>query len=234
MKRLSTLLFITIVFSQQQIELPMKFSGVRYSPAIYKPEEILGHKIGTQHTRTDQVVDYFEAIAEQSDRVVLNDHAVSHEGRRLIHAIVTHPDNHKQLETIRQANLSLSDKPKQIKDLDMNTMPMVAYLGFSIHGDEASGTEASLLLLHHLAAGSGKEIDNILKNTVLIVDPMFNPDGRDRFVNWVNGNRGAVASSDPQDREHNQPWPRGRTNHYLFDMNRAWMPVSQPESNGRI
>ena len=234
MKRLSTLLFITIVFSQQQIELPMKFSGVRYSPAIYKPEEILGHKIGTQHTRTDQVVDYFEAIAEQSDRVVLNDHAVSHEGRRLIHAIVTHPDNHKQLETIRQANLSLSDKPKQIKDLDMNTMPMVAYLGFSIHGDEASGTEASLLLLHHLAAGSGKEIDNILKNTVLIVDPMFNPDGRDRFVNWVNGNRGAVASSDPQDREHNQPWPRGRTNHYLFDMNRDWMPVTQPESNGRI
>ena len=172
MKRLSTLLFITIVFSQQQIELPMKFSGVRYSPAIYKPEEILGHKIGTQHTRTDQVVDYFEAIAEQSDRVVLNDHAVSHEGRRLIHAIVTHPDNHKQLETIRQANLSLSDKPKQIKDLDMNTMPIVAYLGFSIHGDEASGTEASLLLLHHLAAGSGKEIDNILKNTVLIVDPI--------------------------------------------------------------
>ena len=234
MKRLSTLLFITIVFTQQQIELPMKFSGVRYSPAIYKPEEILGHKIGTQHTRTDQVVDYFEAIAEQSDRVVLNDHAVSHEGRRLIHAIVTHPDNHKQLETIRQANLSLSDKPKQIKDLDMNTMPMVAYLGFSIHGDEASGTEASLLLLHHLAAGSGKEIDNILKNTVLIVDPMFNPDGRDRFVNWVNGNRGAVASSDPQDREHNQPWPRGRTNHYLFDMNRDWMPVTQPESNGRI
>ena len=121
-----------------------------------------------------------------------------------------------------------------INDSDMDTMPMIAYLGFSIHGDEASGTEASLLLLHHLAAGSGQEINNILKNTVLIVDPMFNPDGRDRFVNWVNGNRGKVPSSDPQDREHNQPWPRGRTNHYLFDMNRDWMPVTQPESNGRI
>ena len=234
MKRLSIFLFISVIYCQQTVELPMKLPGIRYSPAISKPEEVLGHRVGTRHTRTDQVVDYFEAIADQSERVILEDHALTHEGRRLIHAIVTHPDNHKKLESIRKANLSLSDTPKKIKDSDMNNMPMVAYLGFSIHGDEASGTEASLLLLYHLAAGTGKEIDNILKNTVLIVDPMFNPDGRDRFVNWVNGNRGAVPSSDTQDREHNQPWPRGRTNHYLFDMNRDWMPVTQPESNGRI
>jgi glutamine amidotransferase-like uncharacterized protein len=132
------------------------------------------------------------------------------------------------------ANLTLSNNPKEVTDKDLNNMPMIAYLGFSIHGNEASGTEAAILLLYHLAAGNGKEIDEILKNTVLLIDPMFNPDGRARFVNWVNGNRGAIPTSDGQDREHNEPWPGGRTNHYLFDMNRDWMPVTQPESNGRI
>jgi len=147
---------------------------------------------------------------------------------------VTHPDNHEKLEAIRLANLTLSNNPKEVTDKDLNNMPMIAYLGFSIHGNEASGTEAAILLLYHLAAGNGKEIDEILKNTVLLIDPMFNPDGRARFVNWVNGNRGAIPTSDGQDREHNEPWPGGRTNHYLFDMNRDWMPVTQPESNGRI
>jgi len=234
MKQFLSIYLFTFLFGQQNIQLPMNIKGVRYNRSIPKPEEIIGHQIGTSHTRTDQVVDYFEALASRSNRIILNDHAQTHEGRRLIHAIVTHPDNHENLETIREGNLKLSDKPNSMSDQDLNKMPLVAYLGFSIHGDEASGTEASLLLLYHLAAGSGKQIDDILKNTVLIIDPMFNPDGRDRFVNWVNGNRGRVPTSDTQDREHNQPWPRGRTNHYLFDMNRDWMPVTQPESNGRI
>ena len=234
MKQFLSIYLFTFLFGQQNIQLPMNIKGVRYNRSIPKPEEIIGHQIGTSHTRTDQVVDYFEALASRSNRIILNDHALTHEGRRLIHAIVTHPDNHKNLEIIREENLKLSDKPNSMSDQDLNKMPLVAYLGFSIHGDEASGTEASLLLLYHLAAGSGKQIDDILKNTVLIIDPMFNPDGRDRFVNWVNGNRGRVPTSDTQDREHNQPWPRGRTNHYLFDMNRDWLPVTQPESNGRI
>jgi len=234
MKQFLLIYLFTFLFGQQNIQLPMNIKGVRYNRSIPKPEEIIGHQIGTSHTRTDQVVDYFEALASRSNRIILNDHALTHEGRRLIHAIVTHPDNHENLETIREGNLKLSDKPNSMSDQDLNKMPLVAYLGFSIHGDEASGTEASLLLLYHLAAGSGKQIDDILKNTVIIIDPMFNPDGRDRFVNWVNGNRGRVPTSDTQDREHNQPWPRGRTNHYLFDMNRDWLPVTQPESNGRI
>ncbi|MGY8786711.1 MAG: M14 family metallopeptidase [Fidelibacterota bacterium] len=234
MKKLLPILLFTILFGQRDIQLPMKIKGVHYNSSVPKPEDILGHKIGTNHTRTDQVVDYFETLASQSNRIILEDHAKTHEGRRLIHAIVTHPDNHKNLETIRQANLKLSESPNKVSDKNLKDMPVVAYLGFSIHGDEASGTEASLLLLYHLAAGSGKQVEDILRNTILIIDPMFNPDGRDRFVNWVNGNRGAVPTTDTQDREHNQPWPRGRTNHYLFDMNRDWMPVTQPESNGRI
>ena len=234
MKHFSFIILISFLFSQDNIQLPMKIRGVRYNASIPKPEEIIGHQIGSRHTRIDQVIDYFEAMASRSNRIILEDHAKTHEGRRLIHAIVTHPDNHEKLEAIRLANLTLSNNPKGVTDKDINKMPMVAYLGFSIHGDEASGTEASLLLLYHLAAGNGKQVDDVLKNMVLIIDPMFNPDGRDRFVNWVNGNRGAVPTSDTQDREHNQPWPRGRTNHYLFDMNRDWMPVTQPESNGRV
>jgi len=234
MKHFSFIILISFLFPQDNIQLPMKIRGVRYNASIPKPEEIIGHQIGSRHTRTDQVIDYFEAMASRSNRIILEDHAKTHEGRRLIHAIVTHPDNHEKLEAIRLANLTLSNNPKEVTDKDLNNMPMIAYLGFSIHGNEASGTEAAILLLYHLAAGNGKEIDEILKNTVLLIDPMFNPDGRARFVNWVNGNRGAIPTSDGQDREHNEPWPGGRTNHYLFDMNRDWMPVTQPESNGRI
>ncbi|MDP6132996.1 MAG: M14 family metallopeptidase [Candidatus Marinimicrobia bacterium] len=234
MKRFSFIILISFLFSQDNIQLPMKIRGVRYNASIPKPEEIIGHQIGSRHTRTNQVIDYFEAMTSRSNRIILEDHAKTHEGRRLIHAIVTHPDNHEKLEAIRLANLTLSNNPKEVTDKDLNNMPMIAYLGFSIHGNEASGTEAAILLLYHLAAGNGKEIDEILKNTVLLIDPMFNPDGRARFVNWVNGNRGAIPTSDGQDREHNEPWPGGRTNHYLFDMNRDWMPVTQPESNGRI
>ena len=212
----------------------MQFAGINYDLSIPKPEDVIGHKIGDRHTRTSQIVDYYESIASVSDRVALDDHARSHEGRRLIHAIVTHPDNHKNLENIRIENVKISDMPNQMKNKNLDKMPLVAYLGFSIHGDEASGAEAAVLLLHHLAAGQGDEIDQILRNTIIIIDPMFNPDGRDRFANWANGNRGIVPTTDTQDREHNQPWPRGRTNHYLFDLNRDWMPVTQPESLGRV
>ena len=212
----------------------MQFAGINYDLSIPKPEDVIGHKIGDRHTRTSQIVDYYESIASVSDRVALDDHARSHEGRRLIHAIVTHPDNHKNLENIRIENVKISDMPNQMKNKNLDKMPLVAYLGFSIHGDEASGAEAAVLLLHHLAAGQGDEIDQILRNTIIIIDPMFNPDGRDRFANWANGNRGIVPTTDTQDREHNQPWPRGRTNHYLFDLNRDWMPVTQPESQGRV
>ena len=234
MRLIFQVLFISSIFSQQKIDLPMQFAGINYDLSIPKPEDVIGHKIGDRHTRTSQIVDYYESIASVSDRVALDDHARSHEGRRLIHAIVTHPDNHKNLENIRIENVKISDMPNQMKNKNLDKMPLVAYLGFSIHGDEASGAEAAVLLLHHLAAGQGDEIDQILRNTIIIIDPMFNPDGRDRFANWANGNRGIAPTIDTQDREHNQPWPRGRTNHYLFDLNRDWMPVTQPESQGRV
>ena len=205
-----------------------------YDEAIPTPTEVIGHEIGTRHTRPAQVVRYFEVVAEVSDRVSLREHGRTYEGRRLIHAIVTDPANHENLEAIRETNRQVATAPDQVTDEDLADRPAVVAMGYSIHGDEASGTEAAILLLYHLAAGQGPQVDTVLENTVAIVDPMYNPDGRARFVNWVNGNRGGTPTADPQDREHNQPWPGGRTNHYWFDLNRDWLPGQHPASQGRI
>ena len=205
-----------------------------YDADIPTPTEVIGHQIGTRHTRPAQVVRYFEAVAEASDRVVLRSHGRTYEGRRLIHAIVTSPDHQQNLEQIRQANRQVATAPGQVSDGDLQDRPAVVLMGYSIHGDEASGTEAAMLFLYHMAAGQGPSVDAALQNSVMLVDPMFNPDGRDRFVDWANGNRGETPTADPQDREHNQPWPSGRTNHYWFDLNRDWLPVQHPSSQGRI
>ncbi|MFB6249606.1 MAG: M14 metallopeptidase family protein [Salinibacter sp.] len=206
----------------------------QYSDAIPRPEEVIGHTVGTRHTRPAQVVDYFEAVAEASDRVALRSHGRTYEGRELIHAVVTSSQNHGRLETIRTTNVATARNPGAVSDAELKDRPAVVLMGYSIHGDEASGTEAAMLLLYHLAAGSGPEVRAALDSVVTLIDPMFNPDGRDRFVDWVNGNRGEVATADEQDREHNQPWPGGRTNHYWFDLNRDWLPVQHPSSKGRI
>ena len=205
-----------------------------YDSAIPTPTEVIGHEIGTRHTRPAQAVRYFEAVAEASDRVVLREHGRTYEGRRLIHAIVTDPSNQDNLEQIRRANRQATTAPGQVSDADLEDRPAVVLMGYSIHGDEASGTEAAILLLYHMAAGSGPQVDAALEDAVTIIDPMFNPDGRARFVNWVNGNRGGTPTADPQDREHNQPWPGGRTNHYWFDLNRDWLPGQHPASQGRL
>jgi len=205
-----------------------------YDDAIPTPTEVIGHEIGTRHTRPAQVVRYFEAVAEASNRVALREHGRTYEGRRLIHAVVTSPDNHDNLGRIRRTNRQTTINPGQVSDADLEDRPAVVLMGYSIHGDEASGTEAALLLLYHLAAGDGPDVNAVLQNTVTLIDPMFNPDGRDRFVDWVNGNRGGTPTADPQDREHSQPWPSGRTNHYWFDLNRDWLPAQHPSSQGRL
>lgn len=215
------------------LDIPLE--GVTgYDASVPTPEEVIGHQIGTQHTRPHQVVEYFKAVAEASGRVQYAEHGRTYEGRRLIHAFVTAPENLSRLEEIRQANVRLSDDPGAVSDEALAGQPAVVLMGYSIHGNEASGTEAAILFLYHLAAGQGPAVEEALQNVVFIVDPMFNPDGRDRFADWANGNRGGVATTDPQDREHDEPWPGGRTNHYWFDLNRDWLPVQHPESQGRI
>ncbi len=220
----------------QEVPLPLDFplDGVSYDESIPKPEDVIGHVIGTRHTAPHQVVAYYRAVAAASDRVAVFQHGETYEGRALIHAIVTSPANHERLDEIRAANVALSETPEDVSDSDLESMPVVALQGYSIHGNEASGAEAAVVYLYHLAAARGATIEESLDNAVLLVDPLFNPDGGDRFVDWVNRNRGAVHTTDSQDREHNEAWPGGRTNHYFFDMNRDWLPIQLKESQARI
>ncbi|PSQ99796.1 MAG: peptidase M14 [Bacteroidetes bacterium QS_9_68_14] len=237
---LATLLLVPAA-GAQDVPLPdrladeMTLEGVTgYDESIPRPEDVLGYQIGTHHTEPAHVVRYFEAVAEASPRVRLEGHGRTYEGRRLIHAFVTTEGQLGQLGQIRQRNNRLVRNPEGVSDGALADMPGVAYMGYSIHGDEASGTEAALLLLYHLAAGRGPAIERTLENLVTIIDPMFNPDGRSRFTTWVNQNRGEAPTADPQDREHEQPWPGGRTNHYAFDLNRDWLPAQHPATQGRL
>jgi hypothetical protein len=226
--------------AQPQVPLatPYAIEGtVSYDAAVPTPEAVLGFQIGERHIRPEEVIRYAEAVAEASPRVALGFHGTTYEGRRLVHAVVTSPENHGRLESIREANLQLSEAPEAVADDALGAMPVVVYQGYSVHGNEASGTDAAVVYLYHLAAGQGPEIERQMREAVVLWDPLLNPDGRDRFVDWVNGNRGGTAglpSLDGQDREHDEPWPGGRTNHYLFDLNRDWLPTELKESRGRM
>lgn len=207
--------------------------GVSYDPDIPTPEQVLGMVPGEWHVRHDQLLRYMYAVAEASDRVSIEPFAHSHERREMVVLTITSSQNHARLEDIRQQHLALVD-PSRSGNLDLEQMPVVLYQGYSVHGNEPSGSNAALLYVYHLAAAQGPEIDSWLDNAVILVDPAFNPDGLDRFANWVNSRRAMNLSTDPNNWEHNEPWPGGRTNHYWFDLNRDWLPLQHPESIGRI
>lgn len=231
--------FIILSFTIFSQTLPMlndpPASGVAgYNDAIPLPEAVLGYKIGEKHTRPHLIVEYFKRVAQASDRVQYGEHGATYDGRKLVHAIVTSPDNHRQIEDIKRTNRLLSTDPGSVSDDDISRMPAIVWMGYGVHGNEASSFEAAMLLLYHLAAGEGEDIENHLRELVIIVIPSLNPDGHARHVNWVNANRGATPVSDPQHREHNEPWPGGRTNYYWFDLNRDWFPLQHPESQGRL
>ena len=220
----------------QQLPLAIPFSvdGVLYDENIPTPESVLGHRIGDRHTRPHQIVEYFEAVAAASDRVSLSTYGYTYEGRPLIAAAVTNPSNQSRLEALRDANLRLSEDALAVSDEALEDMPVIAQFHYTVHGNEASGSEAAILLLYHLAAGDGAAVRAVLDNSIVVIDPCINPDGRDRFVDWVNGNRSRGGNPDPQDREHHEPWPEGRTNHYWFDLNRDWLPAQLVESQARL
>jgi hypothetical protein len=206
---------------------------VSYNPAIPTPKSIIGHEVGEWHVTHDRLVQYMYALDQASDRITLEVIGQSHEARPIILLTITSPANHKNIETIRTQHLKLSD-PAASGSLDLRNMPAVFYMGHSIHGNEPSGSNAALLSAYFLAAAQGKKIEEYLSNTIILLDPSFNPDGMQRFSSWVNSRRSNVISTDPADMEHNEAWPGGRTNHYWFDLNRDWLVAQQPESQGRI
>lgn len=227
-------LFISISsVCQAQVKLEYYLDSSTYSSTVPKPAEILGFEVGEWHARHDQIVQYMYELARTSDRVTIKEYGRTYEKRTLVALTITSPENQARIEEIKKQHVQLSD-PNASSKLNTAEMPAVIYMGFSVHGNEPSGANASLLAAYRLAASNEPEIFEALKNTVIIFDPSFNPDGLARFAFWANTNRGMNLVADRQSREHNEYWPNGRTNHYWFDLNRDWLPVQHVESVGRI
>lgn len=230
---LLTLFIAEGVYAQQDENFAFFPSDIKYNPDFPTPESILGYNVGEWHVSHDQLVYYMKEMARLSDRITIKETGRTYENRPLLLLTITSPENHARIEELRAAHLKLSD-PKSSSSIDIGQMPVVVWLGHSVHGNEASGSNSSLLTVYHWAAAQGAKIDEILANTIILVDPSINPDGMQRFSSWVNANKGNNASPDPNDREHNEAWPGGRTNHYWFDLNRDWLPLQHPESRGRM
>jgi len=206
---------------------------VKYNSKIPTPKSILGHEIGEFHVTHDKLVYYLEKLAEVSDRITIQRYAHTYEKRPLLLLTITSIENHSNLETIKKSHRELCD-PQKSSFLNTKNMPSVVWQGYSVHGNEASGANAALVLAYYLAAAEGEQIDTMLKNTIILLDPVYNPDGLNRFATWVNMHKSKNLTTDPNSREFNEVWPGGRTNHYWFDLNRDWLLVQHPESQGRI
>ena len=203
--------------------------GYTYDPAIPTPKQVLGYEVGDWHVTHDQLVMYMKAVAEASDRVMIEEIGRSYEKRPQVLLTITSPTNLTKIDQIKADRLKLRDASAAS---DIAKMPVVMFMGYSVHGNEPSGSNASLLAIYHFAAA--KEIAPDLEHIVLLLDPAINPDGLNRFASWVNSHKAYHMNGDPANREYNEAWPRGRTNHYWFDLNRDWLPVQHPESRNRV
>ena len=205
-----------------------------YNASIPTPESVIGHQVGEFHVSHDKLSHYVQELSKTSKRVKLVERpsGKTYENRTSWLMIITSESNHSNLEEIRQQHLKLSNSKNE--EIDTSNMPIIVYQGFSVHGDEPSGSNASLLLMYHLLASDSDETQELLDNTIILLDPSFNPDGLQRFSQWANMNKNQSLNPDPSDREYNQYWPRGRTNHYWFDLNRDMLPNQLPETNAKV
>ncbi len=225
---LLTLLASSGLFAQSGYFFPKASS---LNQKIPTPEQFLGYPIGTYYTRHDQVVAYFRELAKASDRVHVESIGKTYEQREQIVVTITSPANYSNLEQIRKEHLNQIDPAKPTLG---NTAPVIIHLGYGVHGNETSSTEASLLAGYYLAASDDAETQQWLSSSVIFIDPSLNPDGRDRAANWHNAYHSFPAVGDPVDKEHQEGWPNGRTNHYFTDLNRDWLNLVQVESRNRI
>ncbi len=203
-----------------------------YNENIQSPEEFLGYEIGDQHTRHDLILAYFKYLSSVSERANLINYGKSYEGRTLTLLSISNEENLKNLEEIKTEHLK-STIPGSIKTINEN-LPIIINLGYGIHGNEPSASEAALLTAYTLIASKNKKINRLTTNSVVFIDPTLNPDGRDRHSQWANQYKSINLVADSNDAEHNESWPRGRTNHYWFDLNRDWLLAVHPESRGKL
>ncbi|QDU65372.1 M14 metallopeptidase family protein [Engelhardtia mirabilis] len=204
-------------------------AGIAYDADFPRPESVLGWGVGDWHVRHDQLVGWFRAVAEASPRFSLETYGYTHEQRPLLLATVTSPANLARIDEIREAHVNAV-----LSGDEAYEGPEVVWMGYSVHGNESSGSSAAMLFAYHLAAATGPEIERFLEDTIVLIDPCLNPDGLSRHAQWANSHKGRNLVGDPDHREHREVWPGGRTNHYWFDLNRDWLLLTHPESRGRL
>lgn len=196
------------------------------SAQLQSPAEFLGYEIGTEFSRHADVVRYFEHVAANSDMVTYDTYGKTNERRPLTYAVVTSAQNMSNIDQIRRDNL----KNIGLENGSANPQTAIVWLSYNVHGNEASSTEAAMSTLYKLIT----EKQAWLQNTVVIIDPCVNPDGRDRYANWYNQVKATPYNKKQAAAEHNEPWPGGRPNHYLFDLNRDWAWATQVETQQRL
>jgi len=212
-------------------------AGAEHDPEVPNPDEFLGFPVGQRTATSAQIEAYARLLAESSDRVELVEYGATYEGRPLVYLAISSAENLANAERIQEGMAMLAD-PRELSSSDrdrlIDRIPAVAWLAYSIHGNESSGSDASLAVMYHLAADRSESTTELLNELVVIIDPNMNPDGRERFVNAVKQTRGAQPNVDDQSLVHTGYWPYGRGNHYLFDLNRDWIYARHPETRGRM
>lgn len=203
-----------------------------FDKTIPSPEEFLGYGIGSHHTRYDRIVAYLELLAEKSEKASFYQYGMTHEYRPLVILTVSAEKHMKSLDNLQSRHLEVVDPTTEVNDFE--GLPVFINLGYNVHGNEPSSSEAAMLTAYTLVASESAEVTKYLENAVVMIDPTINPDGRDRHSHWANMYKGTPMVDDPLDVEHNEAWPRGRTNHYWFDLNRDWWLAINPESRGKL
>ena len=222
--RLPVVIFISILLTATAVQAQPK-----------SPEAFLGYKIGYRFTPYWQVVNYINYLhSTVPNKLSLIEYGTTNENRPLYLAVFASPDNMKQLEQIRENNLALAGLAEKNTVGAVNNQPVIIWLSYNVHGNEASSTEAALLTRYELANDNNTRSTEWLKNCIIIIDPCVNPDGRERYTNWYNSIVGKNYNPQLHAREHREPWPGGRSNHYNFDLNRDWAWQTQVESEQRI
>ena len=229
LKKIISALFLMLSFLLVQGQANYFYPNKgNFDASIPTPEQFLGYAIGEQHTRHDRIVAYLKELDRLSDKVSFEIIGETFERRAQVVAIFSSPENHKNIEQIRLQHLSNQTNGTN------NKVPLVIHLAYNVHGNEPSSSEAALLTAYYLTASQSEQTKEWLNNMIITLDPVINPDGRDRHTHWANMHKGTPPVADPNDREHNEIWPGGRFNHYWFDLNRDWFLGTFPETRNRI
>ncbi len=212
------------------------FDGLTFDASIPTPASVLGYEIGEQFTRHADMVQYLELLADTSDRILIQQYGESHQRYSLHLLTISSPKNLERLDEILYNNRQLArrDLDDARRDEIFDTNPAIAWLSYTVHGNEPSPLETAMQLAYTLAASTDNEVAALLDDVIVVIDPLLNPDGHNRYVSWFRNTMGVKADANPDSSEHFEPWPGGRSNHYLFDLNRDWLWLVHPESRSRL